>query len=83
MTSRGDLPDALGARGGSVKDLLKQAGVRGDALPGISKDLTMKKVIRRNLVTLILLGSIVPVTASVQIINRVTFSTTFPGGARS
>jgi hypothetical protein len=38
----------------------------------------MKRMIRRPLLTLILLGSIVPVTAGVQIISRVTFSTTFP-----
>jgi hypothetical protein len=41
-------------------------------------ELAMKKVIRRPLLTLILLGAIVPVIAGVQIINRVTFSTTFP-----
>jgi hypothetical protein len=38
----------------------------------------MKKMIRRPLLTLILLGSIVPVAAGVQIISRITFSTTFP-----
>jgi hypothetical protein len=38
----------------------------------------MRGMIRRPLLTLILLGAIVPVTAGVQIINRVTFSTTFP-----
>jgi hypothetical protein len=38
----------------------------------------MKKKIRRPLLTLILLSSIVPVIAGVQIINRITFSTTFP-----
>jgi hypothetical protein len=38
----------------------------------------MKEMIRRPLLTLILLGAIVPITAGVQITSRVTFSTTFP-----
>jgi hypothetical protein len=38
----------------------------------------MKGMIRRPLLTLILLGSIVPVMAGVQIAHRVTFTTTFP-----
>jgi hypothetical protein len=41
-------------------------------------EITMKKMIRRPLLTLILLGAIVPVTAGVQIAKRVTFTTTFP-----
>jgi hypothetical protein len=43
-----------------------------------SEEITMKEMIRRPLLMLILLGSIVPVSAGIQIINRVTFSTTFP-----
>jgi hypothetical protein len=38
----------------------------------------MREMIRRPLLTLILFGAIVPITAGVQIANRVTFSTTFP-----
>jgi hypothetical protein len=41
-------------------------------------EITMKKMIRRPLLALILLGAIASVMAGVQIANRVTFTTTFP-----
>jgi hypothetical protein len=50
----------------------------GEQFDLFPEEITMKEMIRRPLLTLILLGSIVPVTAGIQIINRVTFSTTFP-----
>ena len=66
----------LDTRGESMR--IQEFSVDSTISMPLNLEITMRKIFCRPILMLILLGAIVPISAGIQITNRVTFSTSFP-----